>query len=414
MYILNDKMKNARKNRKFKCPYCNNRYTIPELIIHIDEEHIDLVPKKQTCAQVVYNLVNKREYGTCLICKGETDWDEDKWRYNSLCNKKSCHDKYIERFKSNMKKAGKENQMNDPEHQKKMLDGRKISGIYKFSDGVEKTYCASYEKQLLEFMDLVCRIKSEDVETPGPVIEYVFEGKKKFWITDVYFKPFNLVFDVKPGGNNKNTHPGMEINRRKQKAKQVQIRKDGIYNYIELTDNNFGELFTILKELKMNMINGNNNKIIKIYEDYQFKDIKYLVPYSESGYIIDGYCMSNSILLEDLFFIENSSLIKRNKSFLNNKYFSIYKGNKFNNNADNILSYFNISLPKEINYLDKLFDGFNGYDISNILLSIPKGIDKTNDIELFIEQSLSNIIKDNNTLFSFEKINEEISLLRNI
>ena len=38
---------------------------------------------------------------------------------------------------------------------KKMLENRKISGVYTFKDGEKKKYCGSYELKALEFMDKV-------------------------------------------------------------------------------------------------------------------------------------------------------------------------------------------------------------------------------------------------------------------
>jgi dephospho-CoA kinase len=382
-------MRNARKGRRFKCKYCNESLEIADLIIHIDEEHDDLIPKDMTAAQVVYNTVNKRDRGSCLICKRETKWDEEKWRYDSLCGRQKCYDEYIARFRSNMKRTGKDDQMNNPEHQKKMLEGRKISGTYKFADGGVKSYVATYEKQLLEFLDKVCNINSKDLETPGPTIDYNYKGEKKFWITDLYYTPFNLVFDVKPGGDNKNTHPDMEENRQKQKAKQDQIIKDGVYNYIELTDNNFAQLFTILKEIKLNMFDNINDKVIKIYEDTQM-GLKYLIPYSDNGYIITGYAASNSILMEDLFIEENGKMIRKDKSFLEDKSYTIYKGDLYDGTTSTILEAFGIELPSDINYLQKIYDNNGKYDLSDILKHEEFKNKNTNQIESLVESALLN------------------------
>ena len=53
---------------------------------------------------------------------------------------------------------------------------------------------------LLEFLDKVLCCKSEDIVTPGPVIDYSYNGKIHKWIMDVYYIPYNLCIDVKDGG----------------------------------------------------------------------------------------------------------------------------------------------------------------------------------------------------------------------
>ena len=136
--------------KKYKCPYCDKRDTRQNLVSHIADDHEDMIPKDYTPLRVVFNTVNKKDHGNCIICKGETKWDENKGRYDRLCGKKSCHDKYVKMAHANTRI---EERMRDPEFQQKMLAGRSISGEYKFSDGGRVSYVGSYEKNLLEFMD---------------------------------------------------------------------------------------------------------------------------------------------------------------------------------------------------------------------------------------------------------------------
>lgn len=249
--------------KKYDCPYCKMRMTRMDLIEHIDEKHHDMIPKGYTATRVVFNLVNKKEHGTCIICKGETDWDESKARYNRLCNKESCRKKYAKMAKKNTQI---DKRLQDPEFQQKMLAGRRITGIYKFQDGGEVSYTGSYERKLLEFMDKFLNVKSYDIQTPGPVIEYTFDGSKHKWITDVYYIPYNLVFDVKDGGDHPNTR-NMPVYRAKQIAKEKAIKDQGEYNYIRLTDNNFQQLIEIMLELKESFDDPLKKPIIRINEN---------------------------------------------------------------------------------------------------------------------------------------------------
>lgn len=243
-------MASNKKGKKYKCPYCDYRDYRPELIDHVEEEHEEMIPKGYTPSRVVYNAVNKKDHGTCMVCHKETKWDEDKQRYDSLCDNPKCKKQYVEIVRSRMvKKYGTYNLLTDPNFQKKMLENRSISGKYKFEDGGSVGYVGSYEKKFLEFMDKFLHIKSYDIISPGPHIPYMYKGKEHVWITDFLYEPYNLVFDIKDGGNNPNTRE-MKDYREKQIAKEKAIAEYGDYNYIRLTDNKFEQLISIFMELK--------------------------------------------------------------------------------------------------------------------------------------------------------------------
>ena len=174
--------------RKYKCPFCDKRETREKLISHISKYHKELIPENQTAAQVVFNTINHKDHGTCVVCGKETEWNEDTYRYKRYCSKK-CKDILAQRAKANMMKIyGKTTLLNDPMQQEKMLANRSISGKYKFGDKTF-TFTGSYERKLLEFMDKVLHLDPNDIVMPGPVIEYSNNGTKRFWITDCYYEP---------------------------------------------------------------------------------------------------------------------------------------------------------------------------------------------------------------------------------
>lgn len=255
-------IKNTTYQKKYKCPYCEIRDTRVNLVSHILDNHEELIPKGYTANRVVFNTVNKKDHGSCVICRKETKWDEDKCRYDRLCDNKKCHDTYVKIAHEN---TGIDDKLKDPEFQNKMLAGRGISGTYKFSDGGVRSYVGSYEKKFLEFMDKFLRVKSKDIMSPGPIVEYDFKGETHTWITDQYYIPYNLVFDIKDGGNNPNTREMPEY-RAKQKAKEAAIKKQGKYNYIRLTDNDFSQLIAIMLELKQTFGESDHKKVIHINE----------------------------------------------------------------------------------------------------------------------------------------------------
>lgn len=267
-YFITEAVKNS-KGKKYKCPYCDHRDYKEPLVKHIDKEHKIMIPKGFTSARLVFNIANKKDHGTCVCgCGKETAWREDLWRYDRYATDK-CKEKYSKEMKQRMVKIyGKEHLLNDADMQNKMLSGRSISGVYKFSTGGKKEYVGTYEEKFLEFCDKVLNLRCSDIEQPGPVIEYKWNDETHFWITDYYIPAFNLVLDIKDGGSNPNTRD-MEDYRAKQNAKESAIANTGKYNYLRLTDNNFAQLMLIMAELKLRMIDDNSSEyepIISINE----------------------------------------------------------------------------------------------------------------------------------------------------
>ena len=267
-----DAKKTAKK--KYKCPYCDLRIERSKLHIHIQDKHEDLIPEGYTALRVAFNAINNKTQGNCIICKKVTDWNEDKGRYERLCNNPACKETYKKIVAERTKKVyGTERLQTDPEYaeevQRKALEGRKMSGKYKFSDGGVVSFMGSYEKKFLEFMDTVMRVKSEDILAPGPSIKYVFEGQKHIYLPDFYYVPYNLIIEIKDGGDNRNTHPkrlGEEEEKIRTKEKAVADLKK--YNYIRVTDNNFGQLMSVMALLKYQLVYSDYGKdfIIRVNE----------------------------------------------------------------------------------------------------------------------------------------------------
>lgn len=250
--------KKYKTTRKYSCPYCEKKMTRDKLITHVEEEHEMMLPEGYSAARAVYDHINGKNYGTCMVCKAKVyEWDENICRYKNLCDNTKC--------RAYVQAKARDNHLEDPEVQKKMLAGRHITGQYTFSDGVTHSYTGSYEKNAWEFMDKVCNIKGADLMIPGPVIDYEFEGETHKWILDCLYIPAMLAIDVKDGGKNPNTRP-MQSYRDKQIAKEEAIAKQGEYNYLRLTDNNFGQLLSALADIKFSIIEQDPEKGIYINE----------------------------------------------------------------------------------------------------------------------------------------------------
>lgn len=266
---------NATKStyqKKYKCPYCEGRFTRAKLHIHIQEKHEDLIPEGYTALRVAFNTINNKTEGHCIMCGNVTDWNEDKGRYERLCNDPKCHEAYkkmvAERTK---KKYGTERLQTDPEYaeyvQRKALAGRKMHGEYTFADGGKIEYFGSYERKFLQFMDQVMHCESEDILAPAPSIKYQYEGKTHLYIPDFYYIPYNLIIEIKDGGSNPNNHPHRTgEDELKLIAKEEAIRQLNEFSYVRVVNNDFSQVLSIMAVLKYNMAHRYKDPVIKVNE----------------------------------------------------------------------------------------------------------------------------------------------------
>lgn len=266
---------NATKStyqKKYKCPYCEGRFTRAKLHIHIQEKHEDLIPEGYTALRVAFNTINNKTEGHCIMCGNVTDWNEDKGRYERLCNDPKCHEAYkkmvAERTK---KKYGTERLQTDPEYaeyvQRKALAGRKMHGEYTFTDGGKIEYFGSYERKFLQFMDQVMHCESEDILAPAPSIKYQYEGKTHLYIPDFYYIPYNLIIEIKDGGSNPNNHPHRTgEDELKLRAKEEAIRQLNEFSYVRVVNNDFSQVLSIMAVLKYNMAHRYKDPVIKVNE----------------------------------------------------------------------------------------------------------------------------------------------------
>ena len=264
---------------RYKCPYCDKRFERRDLVAHVEQKHEDMIPENYTALRLVFNYVNKKplDYnGKCTECGGPTQWDENKGRYDRQCQKKACKESYLRKFEQNMMRTKGVTRISaTADGQEKMLANRKISGEYTFQDGTKKTYTGSYERKALEFMDKVMEMDPDDIVCPGPVLEYTYEGKTHIYITDFYYQPYNLIIEVKDGGNNPNKR-NMPEYRAKQIAKEKFIIQHTNYNYLRLTDNDFSQLLSVFVDLKYEMTENTGERVIHVNESKELLLRKYL------------------------------------------------------------------------------------------------------------------------------------------
>lgn len=323
--------------RYLNCPYCNKKYERVELVNHIDKIHPDMIPEGYTSARIVFNKLHKKEHGDCVVCGRPTKWNEKYWKYERICGRQVCKETLRKRYEENMKKVGKTTKLSeDPERIKAMLAGRSISGTYTFTDGGKKEYTGSYERKCLEFFDKVLGCKSDEIMSPGPIIDYAYKGESHIWITDFYFLPANLVIEVKDGGDNPNNREMISY-REKQIDKEKAITALNKYNYLRLTNNNFTQLFNTLAEIKEKMLDGDDGVIININEEvgglppqHPMTDRVYIIPYSFENVFsgdIEGLGFTNSLISENMLIVnkEGSIEVKNIREFLKNRMVGFYE-----------------------------------------------------------------------------------------
>lgn len=402
-------------NKKYKCPYCDYKFDRDKLAKHIDKFHKDMIPEGYSPARVAFNAINKKETGRCIICHKESPWNEDKQRYERLCGSKSCHDKYLQICENRMKKKyngkTKKDFLNDPKFQDKMLKGRSISGKYTFENGVSIDYVGSYEKNFLEFMDKFLHVEPEDIQAPGPTIEYMYNGIKHFWITDFYYVPYNLVLDIKDGGKNPNKRE-MDAYREKQVEKEKAIQKNGKFNYLRLTDNQFDQLLDIMLELKESLLDLSNENnqgdkiLIKVNESVEDKK-KYSV----------NTCTLNTIISETM--LSPDAYLEGNIEPIENEYYKM----SVNEAKENVM-YLDSALvmldERCNNYLKMLEGAKPSYDFYSDCILLKKYKITENQIMnlkenlLDLRSTIINLHESEDNLFDQIYLNEETHPKKNM
>lgn len=247
-----------QKVKYYKCPECKKVYnSLKPWETHMENCHPELIPDGWTPARYFYFLQTKKDHGSCIICKNNTEWLESRMKYARFCNNPKCKEIYREQFKNRMIKSyGKITLLNDPEQQRKMLLAKKNSGYYELSDGSKIEYASSYEHHFLMMIDHLFRITGNDIMGPSPhtyYYDYVNpedkenEGKK-FYIPDYYICSLNLEIEIK---QNTSTHPKiLKIDKVKEKCKDDMMKTIPGINYIKIVDKNYEEFFKFIIDFK--------------------------------------------------------------------------------------------------------------------------------------------------------------------
>lgn len=245
-------------SNKTKCKICEKSFIDKrKLVLHIDRCHGDQVPDEWTSARYENYLRTGKTHGTCVICKGDTPWNDVTWKYCRLCGKKSCTDKAREIAEKNLLKSKgvtHAQMLSDPDFQRKMVYAKRTSGTYKFTESlsnVEIRYDSSYGKDFLEMLDLFMGFCDVDIIGPSPnTYTYTYDGKPHFYIPDFYIPSLNLEVEIKDGGSNPNMHPKIQkVDKVKEQLKDRVMEKSKV-NYVKISNKDYTSFFKMLDILK--------------------------------------------------------------------------------------------------------------------------------------------------------------------
>lgn len=263
-------MNTLAKKRRINCKHCSEFfYSIDDYASHMEKNHAEMIPKDMKVRQYIYFLNTGKTHGDCVVCKSPTKWNDATNKYHRFCENPKCKEIYREEFKRRMiGKYGKITLLDDPEQQKLMLARRRISGTYRWSDMKhESTYTGTYELEFLRFLDEVMNFNPEDVMTPSPhTYYYYYDGKRRFYIPDLFIPSLNLEIEIKDGGDNPNNHPKIQnVDKEKERLKDNLMKSRGIpFNYVKIVNKDHKRFLEFLEEAKVRTLNNDDTKIIMI------------------------------------------------------------------------------------------------------------------------------------------------------
>ena len=66
-----------KTTRRYTCPYCDFKAPRGNLVDHVDKKHRDMLPEGYSAARAVYDHINGKDYGICMLCgKKVYEWND--------------------------------------------------------------------------------------------------------------------------------------------------------------------------------------------------------------------------------------------------------------------------------------------------------------------------------------------------
>ena len=108
-------------------------------------------------------------------------------------------------------------------------------------------------------------ISSSDIDQCEIIFKFVYEGKIRFHIPDFYMTPYNLIIQIKDGGDNPNMNSNIQTTGRdRQRLSDKAIIDNGSYNYIKIVNKDYSNFIILLKTLDERRLSSNleNGEVI--------------------------------------------------------------------------------------------------------------------------------------------------------
>lgn len=226
--------------RRYYCPFDSKSFTsVKDLKDYVDRNYKNKIPKeyKGDTEHYLYDYRNGK--GKCRICGYPTKWDKDKKKYKVLCEAdfmnrfrnlfrgklNTCQEIMRKYYLENIKKKyNTDNLMNNIEYQNMLLQNRRIAKLVYFK-GNEMTVIGSYEELFVKECDKILT-KKDDLEAPGPTVNWSDGITVKQHITDFYIKSIDCVVSIKDEGFGNENSSSVKKKRKDDAYKFQGILKD--------------------------------------------------------------------------------------------------------------------------------------------------------------------------------------------
>lgn len=238
------------------CPYCRAYFAKKELAVeHINKYHAQqLESDNMDAPQSLYYSTHGTLNGHCMCgCNNPTEWNYQTGKPHKVSSDPKCRERLRALANKNMiKEYGTTTLLNDMEHQRKMQKNRPTSGEYIFEDGGRVSFLSKPEEAFLKFCDQIMEIKSWGIQVSPETFSYwdPQSQKKRQYDPDFYLPDYNLLVEIKDGGKHTNTNPEfIKETKYKVALKDAVMKKQTKYNFIKITDNNFGPFVELLYQI---------------------------------------------------------------------------------------------------------------------------------------------------------------------
>ena len=238
------------------CPYCKRYFSTKQPTLdHINQYHGDrLEMDKMDAAQALYFSTHGSLEGVCMCnCGRPTKWNPRTGKPYKVSDDPSCRERLRAlAVKNHTRVYGKATLLDDMEHQREMQKHRPTAGEYTFADGGKVGYLSKPELAFLKFLDTIMDFTSNMVQVSPESFTYhdPKDNVDRKYDPDFYLPDYNLLVEIKDGGEHTNTNPAfVKETKYKVALKDEVMRKQTKYNFIKIVDNNFGPFVELLYQI---------------------------------------------------------------------------------------------------------------------------------------------------------------------